>query len=207
MSREEKVLNEQGEWVTYERDGHVPVGRVVPEEGEHYMRWHDDLVGALVASLRATYDMKRKIPLGESIPYGGPETTSSKLTSLPVGEQLKGYNLQFQEEEQGRDPLTVLVNVALQLGMEQGFRYLMDQREPLQDYLKDIQEALQEGLPDEIAKMYRRRAQRSVQQLEDHINDPGRVLPAVWGKKEDQTDERKNIRVTLSGLQGESDAA
>jgi hypothetical protein len=208
MSREEKVLNEQGEWVVYERGSHVPVGQVIPEAGERYMHWHDDIAEALVKSIRATYALKRKIPKGKSIPYDGPETTSSKLTSLPIGEQLKAHNLRFQEEEQGRDPLAVLVGIALALGMEQGWRYMMDEREPLTGYLEDIQEAFEEDLPPEIATMYRRRARHAAKRLEDHLNDPGRVLPGIWGKKEDQTDDRKDIRATLSELQGEdSDAA
>ena len=60
---------------------------------------------------------------GESIKWTGPELPESmRATCFSYAEKLTREQLEYDEQDQGRDPLEVIVGIAVQLGIEQGRR-------------------------------------------------------------------------------------
>jgi len=87
----------------------------------------EKLMAELRKSLKFAYSTRRKNK-GKEIPWDRPELTSFRLLagSLNVKENFTVGNLAYHEDEQGRDALDVILMVAIQLGIEQGFRMLGD---------------------------------------------------------------------------------
>jgi len=54
----------------------------------------------------------------------------TKAGCFSPDEQLNAGNLRYDQEDQGRSPLRVIVGVAVQLGIEQGRRIEREKREP-----------------------------------------------------------------------------
>jgi hypothetical protein len=68
------------------------------------------------------YDLKRK-NASRSIPWTGYDVgEDTKVGCFSPHEALAKNNLAFQEEDQGRDALDALIQIAIQLGIEQGRR-------------------------------------------------------------------------------------
>lgn len=81
-----------------------------------------ELVGPVCDAVRFSYDLSRRNE-HRSIPWTGHNIGSEELVcSSPPHERLKRSELQYNEKEQGRDALEVLVGIAVQLGIEQGRR-------------------------------------------------------------------------------------
>lgn len=83
----------------------------------------DDLVLPVVQTVKAAYWYEKK-PLKFGLTYNGLPLTSCEIlaTSLTISEKLSAENMKYDEEEQGREPLEVLIGIAVQLGIEQGLR-------------------------------------------------------------------------------------
>ena len=88
----------------------------------------DELTEPVCKAIRALY---RLTPWnnGDSIKWTGPELGKRmKAHSLEFDELLTRESLEWNDEDQGRDPLMVVVGIAIQLGIEQGRRlYRKDQ--------------------------------------------------------------------------------
>ena len=77
-----------------------------------------NLTGPVCAAIRDIYSLKRKTH--GDIEWTGPATPKFLLsTSLTFEERLSKEMLDYEEYEQGREPLKILVGFAVQLGMEQ----------------------------------------------------------------------------------------
>ncbi len=81
-----------------------------------------DLTEPLVRAVKFAYKRTRK-NLNKDIPYEGYDIGKSlKASCLPPDESLIAQNLKWQQEDQGRDALEVIMGIAVQLGIEQGRR-------------------------------------------------------------------------------------
>lgn len=77
-----------------------------------------ELTNPVCAALKKIYSLKRKNH--GDVEWTGPSTPKFLLsTSLTFEERLSKDMLDYDEHEQGRDPLEILVGIAVQLGMEQ----------------------------------------------------------------------------------------
>ena len=87
-----------------------------PEEDGTLRFW--ELTNPVCAAIKEIYNLKRKNH--GDIEWTGPSTPEFLLsTALEFSERLSKDMLDYDEHEQGRDPLTILVGIAVQLGMEQ----------------------------------------------------------------------------------------
>ncbi len=74
------------------------------------------------AAIRKAYTLKLR-DYGDKIPWTGPPTPQSILAcSLPFEKRLKRNNLIYEDKDQGRDPLAVIIGITLKLGIELGRR-------------------------------------------------------------------------------------
>lgn len=82
----------------------------------------EDIVDPVVAAIRKMYRTRRTA--AKSVAWDGPvlETSHILANSLTIADRLSEEQLRYSREEQGRDELTEIVSVAVQLGIEQGFR-------------------------------------------------------------------------------------
>ena len=85
-----------------------------------------DLVGPVRTAIEFAYRLERR-NTGRSIPWDGPNVGDRTLVCgfSPV-EKLRCDNLKYSDEEQGRDALTEIVGIAVQLGIEQGRRMAVE---------------------------------------------------------------------------------
>ena len=89
----------------------------------------EKLTAPLVRAVRFAYDLKRK-NRDKDIPWRGPSIGKDCLaTCFDAKEQLTASNLQYSEDEQGRDALVEIIGLALRLGIEQGRRITMESSE------------------------------------------------------------------------------
>lgn len=97
-----------------------------------------DMAEAICSVFRFAFKLERK-NAGKNIPWCGPNYDHANHFS-PC-EALKAERLAYAEEDQGRDTLTELVSVALQLGIEQGRRITLQspQVETLRIRLKTME--------------------------------------------------------------------
>ena len=80
------------------------------------------LVKPVKDAILFAYDIKRKNK-GKDIPYNGYDIGKrNKATDFSPDEKLKARNLEYSDVEQGRDALTEIIGIAVQLGIEQGER-------------------------------------------------------------------------------------
>ena len=83
-----------------------------------------DIADPICEAIRAAYELKRK-NRSRSIPWTGLDIGDDiKAGSYSPDDKLKRDNLKYDEENQDRDALQVIVGIAVQLGMEQGRRAL-----------------------------------------------------------------------------------
>lgn len=76
-------------------------------------------VEKLHKAVKHAYSMRRK-NRGKDIPWDGPGLDVSLLaTSYDIKEQFSAENLKYDEIEQARDALTIILGVAIQLGYSQ----------------------------------------------------------------------------------------
>ena len=81
-----------------------------------------DLAGPIRTALLFAYDLKRK-NLSRSVPWTGFDVgEDTKVGSFSPHEALAKDALAFNLEDQGHDALDVLIQIAIQLGIEQGRR-------------------------------------------------------------------------------------
>ena len=89
----------------------------------------EDLTRPVIRAMRFAYSMKRRNE-DKDIPWAGPALgRDMRATCLPYDTALSAANLRYSKEEQGRDALTEIVGVAVQLGIEQGRRIAADSTE------------------------------------------------------------------------------
>ncbi len=82
----------------------------------------DDLCEPVCKALRFAYKLQRQNE-GSSIPWTGLDLGQRELVCSPSpDDKLSASSLQFDDEDQGRDALEVIVAIAVQLGIEQGRR-------------------------------------------------------------------------------------
>jgi len=82
----------------------------------------DELISPIKFSVRFAYELNRK-NIGKNIPYEGYDAGEIVgLSDPPANEKLSAEGLQWVEEDQGMDALDVLVDLAVQVGIEQGKR-------------------------------------------------------------------------------------
>lgn len=83
----------------------------------------DKLVTPIADAVRFCFDMERK-NRDEDVPYTGMEKAHvSLVTSFPADEALTAEQLRYDDEDQGRDALHVIIGIAISVGMEQGIRH------------------------------------------------------------------------------------
>jgi hypothetical protein len=81
-----------------------------------------DIVDPIVKAIEFTYKMERKNER-KNVPWNGLDIGEhQKVTSLRPRESLSAKQLAYDEEDQGRSALEVIVGLAVQLGAEQGRR-------------------------------------------------------------------------------------
>ena len=91
-----------------------------PKDGKHIR--FTKLTGPVYRAICDAYTLT-KIDYGEGIKWTGPDLPESMAaTSLPYNERLTREQLEYSEQDQGRDPLEEIIGIAVQLGMEQGRR-------------------------------------------------------------------------------------
>lgn len=79
----------------------------------------------------------------KSIKWTGPLSAKSQLvTTLDFPEMLRAKNLLYNEGEQGRDVVDVILGIAIRLGIEQGRRIVVSELHPEQKLLGRIAEFL-----------------------------------------------------------------
>lgn len=94
------------------------------------MKWPDDgqparfpdLVEPVCKALRQAYSMRRKNKNKDIKWTGPPQGRACGVGSFEHAEKLLKENMKYSLEDQGRDALTEIVGVAVQLGIEQGER-------------------------------------------------------------------------------------
>jgi len=91
-----------------------------PKDDKHMN--FEDLTGPVYKAIKQVYKLTPK-DYGERIKWTGPALPKSmEATCLSFEEALTKEQLKYDEEDQGRDPLKVLIGIAVQLGIEQGRR-------------------------------------------------------------------------------------
>lgn len=94
-----------------------------------------DLVAPCRSAIEFAFDLKRK-NRNRSIPWGGYDIGSdTKVTTFAPDEALRLRNLRYNEQDQGRDALDVILGIAIQLGIEQGRRVAYERLETTVDLL------------------------------------------------------------------------
>jgi hypothetical protein len=87
-----------------------------------------ELIEPLRKAVDFMYDLQRK-NADKDVPWDG--LNQGKLTNagcLDADERLTAEMLKYSDEEQGRDPMTELLILAVHLGIEQGRRITLDQQ-------------------------------------------------------------------------------
>jgi len=88
----------------------------------------DELTEPLIEAVRFAYSLRRK-NRGKDIPWNGPDLTLTRLLCccFNISESLSRESLEYNENDQGRDALAIIVSCAIQLGIEQGIRMKMQE--------------------------------------------------------------------------------
>ena len=107
-----------------------------------------DLCDPVVDLVRQAYSLKRKPAIKKGLDWKGPSLPKSmRATCFEFQEKLNAENLRYDDEEQGRDPITIIISIAIQLGIEQGRRALLHEQsganEMVSHYLKMALERLE----------------------------------------------------------------
>ncbi len=87
----------------------------------------EDVAEPFVKAVKFAYDIKRKNE-DKSVPYNGYE--NGDLACCPSIKTLfSKESLDYNLDDQGRDALTVIIQAAIQVGIEQGRRIAMESSE------------------------------------------------------------------------------
>ncbi len=87
-----------------------------------------ELTEPITKAIRHAYAIKR-LPLRD-IPWTGLELGKrEKVNCFEPAEHLTAKNLDYSDQEQGRDALEEIVGIAVRLGIEQGRRAFRDEHE------------------------------------------------------------------------------
>lgn len=83
----------------------------------------EDLVKPVIYAIKQVYILDRRGHGICDVKWVGPDLPKSmRATCPPYDKRLTAESLRYDEEEQGRDPLEVIIGIAVQLGIEQGRR-------------------------------------------------------------------------------------
>ena len=83
----------------------------------------ESLVTPVIDALKQVYILDRRGHGGFDVKWSGPTLgRTERVTSLSFDNALTKENLEYSEHDQGRDPLTTIIGIAIQLGIEQGRR-------------------------------------------------------------------------------------
>jgi hypothetical protein len=89
----------------------------------------DAITDPIIKAIRYAYKMERRNG-GKDIPWTGPNIgKDSAHVCLGPFEALNAARLAYNEEDQGRDALKVIIGLAMQIGIEQGRRITMNSSE------------------------------------------------------------------------------
>lgn len=88
----------------------------------------EDITKSLKKAVKFAYSTRRKNKT-KDIPWDGPNLTITRILAgcFNINESLKEENLIYNEENQGRDALDIIISCAVQLGIEQGIRMKMEE--------------------------------------------------------------------------------
>ena len=112
-----------------------------PENDKVLSFW--ELTDPVVDLVRQAYSLRRKAAIKKGLDWKGPSLPKSlAASSFPFDEKVSAENLRYDEEEQGRDPLTVIIGIAVQLGIEQGRRISAAEMNQLKKSLELLGESL-----------------------------------------------------------------
>lgn len=95
----------------------------------------EQLVDPLIESARHLLKVEWD---GKDVPYEG--YPLGQAGSFDPDERLKAEQIRYDDEEQGRDPLNVMISLAVQVGIEQGRRIDRDREGARTEY--EISEAI-----------------------------------------------------------------
>ncbi len=106
-----------------EIDGETPIRKVKEWPEGHELADFRDLVEPLREALGAAYDLSASEIGPEGLPYDGYNIgRKGRGQIFSPDEELSAERLIESERDQGRDPATVILSIAVQLGIEQGRR-------------------------------------------------------------------------------------
>jgi len=105
------------------------------------------LTRPIIRAIHFAYGLRRK-NRHRNIPWGGPETPSTNATCFPPRESLQVGNLKYEENDQGRDALTVIVGLAVRLGIEQGRALEREERERKYGYTRILLNGIRDALKE-----------------------------------------------------------
>lgn len=89
--------------------------------------YFEDIAESFVKAVKFAYNIDRK-NIDKSIPYNGYE--NGDLASCPSIKTLfNKESLEYNLNDQGRDALTIIIQAAIQVGIEQGRRIAMNSSE------------------------------------------------------------------------------
>lgn len=102
-----------------------------------------ELTDSIVKSVKFAYTLRRKNKK-KDIPYDGPIMECNKLLVCEpnIDEAFKVPSLEYKEERD-KDAMWVIIFQTLRLGIEQGWRWMVDDMKKLQNRFKDIETALE----------------------------------------------------------------
>lgn len=104
----------------------------------------EDLVAPLAIAMRHAYNLERKELC--DIPYNGYDIGSRDLACcLSIPARLKAEQLRYAHEEQGRDALTEILSMAVQLGIEQGRR--------VDNNARKVEDLMRQALEAKVARL------------------------------------------------------
>ena len=109
-----------------------------------------DLTGPVVNLVRQAYSLKLNAPtFTHGLKWRGPSLPESMgATCLEFSDAVSAEQLRHDTADQGRDPLEVIVGIAVQLGIEQGRRLGLE-RKIKSSYRERLTEILKETLERE----------------------------------------------------------
>ncbi len=82
-----------------------------------------DLTNPVRDLVKQAYSLKRKPAIKKGLDWKGPPLPESlHATALEFSDKVSAENLRYDDEEQGRDPMIIIIGIAVQLGIEQGRR-------------------------------------------------------------------------------------
>ncbi len=138
-----------------------------------------DLIDSLRKSVDFSYDLERKND-GQDIPWDGPILTTCRLIAGAdnIRERLaeqEPEELKYANEQD--DAMDRILTCAIQLGIEQGFRFLLKERYMRRMEIRAIRACIRDlskHTPDDHDGLID--ALEALDSLEEHIEDPGIML-------------------------------